>query len=276
MRRKNRLLLISIMWLSFCGVAYAGGSAFQIGLGYQHMDYKEDIPAPHKSTENGWLPSIYASYEYKKPANLYAKAFMDYAAGNVTYDGTTQGGTAIKFDDSKQSLFRFEANIGYALKIKNDFLIIPYTGYGYRYWTRGEGKNTATYISYKEEYSWSYVPVGIKADYQINNKWSLGATLAAHIMFSGKMKAYPGDVIAGFRNLDFDLGNQVGYYVDIPVTYRLTANWSAVLTPWYEYSAIGQSNTVNVTYNNNVIGRAYEPASTTHQFGVRLGIARLF
>ena len=276
MQKKVWFVLLGILCLSSYGVAFAENSSFQIGTGIHHMDYKEDLPANRKSTESGWLPSIYASYEYKKPSVIYAKVFTDIAAGNVTYDGTTQGGTPINFNDSKQALFKFETNVGYPIGIGKDFQLIPYTGYGYRFWSRGEARTTSTYSSFKEEYSWSYIPVGLKADYQINKQWNLGGTLAAHFMFGGKMKAYPSEVNSGYSDLDFDLGNKVGFYADLPLTYRFAGNWAATLTAWYEYTAIGQSNAVNVAYNNKVIGYAYEPSSTNNQIGVRFGVSRAF
>jgi hypothetical protein len=53
-------------------------SAFEIGLMYYNFDYKEDLIAPQKSTENGWLPGVYFDYTFKKKSVIYAKARMCY------------------------------------------------------------------------------------------------------------------------------------------------------------------------------------------------------
>jgi len=275
----NRLffaLAVSFL-MAFPSMAGAAGSTLQWGLGYQHFDYKEDLPAPFKSTEKGWLPSIYASYEFKKKSFLYGKVHTDFASANVTYDGTTQGGTPVTFDDhNRQNLFKYEMQIGYAFALRDNLLLIPYAGYGLRFWERGQSKITSAYRSYVEDYFWNYIPVGVKVDYTVNEKWSVGGSLAAHFMFGGKMKAYVSEVQPVVNDQKFDLGNEIGYYIDVPVTFRITPRWSVVATPWYEYSAIGKSNTVNVTYNNTLTGYAYEPASRTHQYGIRLGAAFTF
>jgi hypothetical protein len=48
-----------------------------------------------------------------------------------------------------------------------------------------------------------------------------------------------------------------------------------VLTPWYEYSAFGRSDSFPVIFNGAIIGSAYEPDSRTHQYGANIGV-RLF
>jgi hypothetical protein len=46
------------------------------------------------------------------------------------------------------------------------------------------------------------------------------------------------------------------------------------LTPWYEYSAIGQSNTDTLRFRGEPIAVGYEPSSVTRQYGLIVG-ARL-
>jgi len=247
------LMLISIPALS--QDAPAAATSLEFGVGYHYFDYKEDLPAPLKSTESGWLPSVYLSYTRMKKSDLFVKIYGDYASGDITFDGTTMGGTPISFSDSRQKLLKIEADFGYAFGVTEHFLLIPYVGYGYRYWERGQARITSTYIEYEEDYSWSYMPIGLKADYYINERWNIGGTIAIHIMFNGKMKI--GDT-------EFDLGNKTGFYADLPVTYKFTSNWSIVGTPWYEYSEIGQSN---------IVAGYYEPASKTNQYGFKLGVS---
>lgn len=274
--RRNLIILLIMSFLALPCTVMAEGSSVELGLGYHYFDYKEDLNAPLKSTESGWLPSIYLSYNYKKKSDFYTKIYGDYASADITYDGSTQGGTPISYTDSSQKLFKFEWDVGYAFEAGNNFLLIPYIGYGYRYWKRGNAKVTSTYTSFEEDYSWSYMPIGLKADYDINQQWNVGGTIAINIMFNGKMTAKPSQVISGVNDADFDLGNQVGFYAELPITYKFTTNWAIIGTPWYEYSQIGQSNNVNITYNNKVIGYAYEPSSRTNQYGFKLGVSYSF
>ena len=276
MLRKIILAFGLLALLALPGTGTAAGASLEAGAGYHHFDYREDLNPPLKSTESGWLPSAYASYTYQRPASLYIRLYADYAGADLTFDGTTQSGTPVRFEDSSQRLFKFEAHFGYVLQPEDHFQLIPYIGLGHRYWLRGKAKITPTFRSFEEEYSWSYLPVGLKADYTLNRQWSIGATLGANIMFNGKMTARLSHVLAGANDPEFDLGNKVGYYAEMPVTYTFARNWALVGTPWYEYSQIGRSNTLNIIQNNTIVGFAFEPPSRTHQYGLKLGFAYTF
>lgn len=269
-------VFLTIAVLALPGAAAAGGSSLEIGLGYHYFDYQEELNPPFRSTEIGWLPSIHLSYAYQSPALIYTRVFVDFAGGDVTFDGTTQGGTPIRFTDSRQQFFKFEWNIGYPFQVTENFRLIPFVGYGYRYWLRGKPMATATFRTFEEEYSWSYVPIGLKAECDLGNRWSVGATLAVNLMFNGKMEARFSQVLAGANDLEFDLGNRPGFYAELPVTYRFTKNWAVVGTPWYEHSEIGRSNTLDIVQNNAIVGFAFEPASRTHQYGFRLAASYSF
>lgn len=270
MRRNVSVLLVIFFWIFPCAALHAE-SSLDFGLGYQYFDYKEDLNPPLKSTEKGWVPSTYVDYTFRLKPFLYTRGHFDAAGGDVTFDGSTQGGAPVNFTDSRQTFLKLEWDVGYTYRMRENFQLIPYIGYGYRYWRRGSAKITSSFRSYEEDYAWSYLPVGLRAEYGISSKWSISATAAMNIMFNGRMKARLSQVVAGANDPEFDLGNKVGFYAELPVSYKVARNWAIVATPWYEYSQIGQSNTVNVTQNNSVVGFAFEPASRTHQYGFRLG-----
>jgi len=242
-------------------------SSLEFGIMYYYYDYKEvNEPPPFKSTESGWLPGLYLGYEYKKPSDVYTKIYGHIAGGDLTYDGTTFSGIPKSFDHS-MFFFKFEGDIGYTVPIDNRFLIIPYTGYGYRYWRRGETEVIEGAPFIKEVYTWSYIPVGIKFDYAINDKWNIGASTAVHFMFGGEMKLYASEFNSSFPDVTFDLGNKPGFYLELPIRYKLANNWSILGSFWYEYSEIGKSD---------VIYGLLEPDSETHQYGFNLGVSYLF
>lgn len=245
--------------------------SFELGLMYHKFDYKEDLPAPYKSTENGWLPGFYLGWNYNKKNAVYSKIFFEFSYGNTEYDGTTQSGTPITFsDDNHQFLFRAEWNIGYNFAVTNTISLKPYAGHGYRYWSRGEATETATYTSYNEKYYWHYIPVGVMADFTIGDKLIIEPNAGLRIMFYGKMRAYFSELNSANDDPEFKLGNRIGWYAEIPFRYKFSQFWSVVIKPWYEYSEIGQSDYVEYTYNGSR-HIAYEPASRTHQYGLNAG-----
>jgi hypothetical protein len=247
--------------------------SFEFNFMYHYFDYQEDLPAPHKSTEKGWLPGITAGWKYNKNNDVYTKIFIEYSFGNATYDGTTTAGTPITFSDhNNQALFRFEWDIGYNIAISKSISLKPYVGYGYRNWSRGEANVTATYASYNEKYYWHYFPVGIMADFTIGDKLVIQPNAGLRIMFHGEMSANLSELDPGYNDPKFKLGNKTGWYAEIPVTYKFSQTWAIVMKPWYEYSEIGQSDTVPITYYGTIDGYAYEPSSKTRQYGVNVGV----
>ncbi len=252
---------------------FFANQSFEFSLMYYKFDYKEDLPSPFKSTESGWLPGVYLGWNYNKKNAVYSKVFFEFSYGDTEFDGNTQAGTPIKFkEDNHQFLFRGEWDIGFNFAVTNNISIKPYTGYGYRQWARGYPKITETYMSYKETYYWHYIPVGIGADFKIGERLSIEPNAGLRIMFYGKMVAYFSDLDPGYNDPKFKLGNKVGWYAEIPVRYKFSQFWSVVIKPWYEHSAIGQSDIVARTYYGAVNGYFYEPASETNQYGLNVGV----
>ena len=92
-------------------------------------------------------------------------------------------------------------------------------------------------------------------------------------MFYGKMAVQFSDLDPGYNTPDVKLGNRTGYYAELPIRYKFSQFWSVVIKPWYAYDEIGQSDTVDLTYYGTTVGALYEPASTTHQYGVNVGVS---
>ncbi len=86
-------------------------------------------------------------------------------------------------------------------------------------------------------------------------------------MFGGEMKLYASEFNSSFPDVTFDLGNKPGFYLELPIRYKLANNWSILGSFWYEYSEIGKSD---------VIYGLLEPDSETHQYGFNLGVSYLF
>jgi len=72
------------------------------------------------------------------------------------------------------------------------------------------------------------------------------------------------------------VSNKTGYFDEMPIRYEFLPSLSVVGTPWYEYSEIGKSNEVNVTYKGTYVGESYKAASKTEQYGIKLGLIYSF
>ena len=237
-----------------------------------HIAYREDVTPPLKSTEGGWLPGFGLAYGYKgKNFGPYARLALDLTVAKTNYDGSDQLGNPL-LGTTRNVFVRGEGNLGLTLfsspNPSRDFT--AYTGLGYRFWKRGLGGDTS---GYREHYSWKYVPVGIRVGYRVNEKWSGAVDASARIMFGGSIMVYLSDLDPGYNDPRMSLGSRPGWRVEAPVYYRY---WS--FTPWFEYSAIGRSNSEEVTYYGRPLNpriAVYEPSSTTYQIGLAVG-ARVF
>jgi hypothetical protein len=243
----------------------------EFGLTYYNFDYEEEPDPPLKSTEEEWLPGLYLGLGHSIKDALYTKLFIEYSQGETDYDGTTQAGVPLT-DKTDNDFFRFEIDLGYTFSIDEGFSLTPYTGYGYRSWDRGLGGPAP----FDEEYRWNYIPLGIKADFEITDRWSMGAHVAARIMFDGKMRACLSQVGPGFNNPTVDLGDKVGWFAQVPIRYKFAECWSVVSTPWYEYSKIGKSNEEILSLYGIPDRIIWEPASETYQYGIKMGVVYWF
>jgi tetratricopeptide (TPR) repeat protein len=256
-------------YLKSKGISYAQPHRFEIALSYSHFDYKEDFQPPLKSTEMGWIPQVRLGYSYVAEDRFYFRAFGEasVADDDTDYDGSTMSGVPLK-DTTRNDFARLEVNAGYTYRGNLPFSITPYVGLGYRYWKRD--------IGYNETYSWWYLPLGVKALYPVNPKWSVGLNASVNFMFDGRMTiSYKNDILA---NTTVTLGNKLGYLLEIPVSWWPRVNWAFTVTPWYEYSEIGESPWEPLYYTDGSYTGfvVREPSSRTNQYGIRISTEYLF
>ncbi|MDQ7780060.1 MAG: autotransporter domain-containing protein [Planctomycetota bacterium] len=245
-------------------------NALELGVLYYNFDYAEDIDGPGKSTEEGWLPGLHLGYRYEGADNgLYGRLLFEWTDWETNYDGTTQAPDYDPVEDqTENTMITVESNIGYTFK-PGDLHITPYTGLGYRYWDRDLG-NLGNPFS--EEYSWWFVPLGVRADWLASEDLTIALDVSVNFMFAGNIAVNLSEADPLFDDEESDLGNKDGWKVELPVTYRFDEQWALVVTPWYEYSEIGKGDEFTVMYGGVPVGIGWEPASETEQYGVYLGI----
>ena len=280
MSRRYMALIVCFVWLllplySSADELVSTNNAFELGMTYYKFDYKEDVDPPLKSTENGWLPGVYFGYTYNKKDTVYTKLFLEYSSGDIEYDGSTQSGTPIRFDDSAQALYRYEWNIGYTFSVSKDFSVTPFTGFGYRFWRRGKSEIRESFVTLQEEYEWLYIPVGLRSDITLTRRLSFEPSVGMRLVFDGTMTVLYSDIYVVNNDPELDLGNKIGWWAELPVRYRFAQYWSFVVTPWYAYSAIGKSNEALVTDGQTTLV-VWEPSSRTHQYGLKFAIALVY
>jgi len=253
---------------------------FDVAFKEYHVHYQESIP----DYETGWMNGLHLSY---KNQNQQTKEYW-----RLLYETTDHPDQYIGFlqDDAGNITGPYNAitknkkttgEIIYANPLRDADNAYAYIGIGFHNWDRKiMGSATLGVADNLEKYSWKYIPVGYRNEYQIDNKWSGATDIAIRFMFGGEMKAPSPSKIDSFQ---VNLGNKPGFKAEFPYSYKMNSQWSLVLNPWYEYWKIGQSNWVPQTVNgipkydssgNQYV--VYEPSSKTNQIGIDIGVSYTF
>ncbi len=255
-----------------CFLLLAGGSQASAGVPPTHFlqagfimhsyDYREEWTPPAKSNESGWVGGLSLRYTYHgRQLPLFARIDLEFIDTRTQYEGglSMADGSQMDFSAVTKDIFkRLEVNLGWSFnsvgKIPLD--LVAYTGFGYRFWRRNLAFGLPA--DYIEDYSWDYLPLGVRAEYALSQRWSIGLDGAVRFMFGGTM-----DIMEQFGSPSFSLGSVRGAKVALPVTYRFPGQWTLTLETWYESSGIEESNIV-VTQEGQYM---YEPSSHTQLFG---------
>ncbi|MFA6076096.1 MAG: hypothetical protein WCV63_08865 [Negativicutes bacterium] len=256
------LLLIATVCTG--GIA-AERQAIQFEMENYYYNYSElNLPirtyGQLKSDESGYVPGFKFSYLYQdlEQHGLDFRLSLSIANSSINYAGTdfngnpTSGVSTAKFMDAQ-----LLANLYYFKSIE----LAAYSGVGYHSWDRGVCMANGG-SGFMENYSWGYIPVGIRREFFVNSELSIEPDLSYRFMFAGKM------AIPSYETT-MTLGNKFGVNFQMPIQYRFDETFSGLLTPWIDYSEIGISNAV---WSPVKQAYYYEPDSRTWQYGANIGV----
>jgi len=242
-----------------------------LALNYYYCDYKEELTSPLKSTEKEWITALRFYYNYFANDSGYILLFAETSVVDDTdYDGSTQTGIPLK-QTTENDFRKVELDLGYTFKGGLPFSFTPYVGIGYRYWMRDLG-------SLKEDYSWFYIPLGLRVTWAPHQQFSMALNASVNFMFDGEMTVYDWTGASNVADTTVQLDDKPGYLVELPITFNLARHWAIALIPWYEYSKIGQSPYEPIFYKDGTYTGFVlrEPSSRTHQYGLRAGVEFVF
>lgn len=232
-----------------------------------HFNYNESIG----DSERGWIKGYHLSYKSQdKETKAYWKVSYDHSHGNTVYDGAVTNITtnvSTPYVGTTNNTVS-DTEVTYGVPINKKATQYVYVGVGYHKWDR----DMLGQYGYDEQYSWNYLPVGYRYEYTSGSKVHGAIDASVQFMFNGKMNSSD-------NGADYNLGNQPGFKIEAPVTYQMSPKFGLVLTPWFQYSSIGQSNTIEYTaaYGGNLYDiSSNEPHSMNHQYGVNLGLSYTF
>ncbi|WP_373035034.1 hypothetical protein [Sulfurimonas sp.] len=180
---------------------------------------------------------------------------IDYSRGDSNYDGFLQSTSStilIPFKSTTENTIIDPKIRWNEINRGKSYDVGVFTSLGYRYWER----NLGSQYGYKEEYSWFYGDVGLKALFHDVN-WHIGFEVAYQLAYKPQLHA---EINGG---LDFDLGNTSGYYYEIPLSYDINKNYSLEVSYKVNHWDIDASN---------VVGGYQEPQSVTNNQKINIGL----
>ncbi|MEI6286140.1 MAG: hypothetical protein WCP79_06510 [Bacillota bacterium] len=252
------LLIVTFVFTNYSGVSCAAErQAVQFEMENYYYNYSElNLPIianrQLKSDEYGYVPGFKISYLYQ---NLeYGSDYrlsLSIANTSLNYDGTDQ--TGIPMTGTSTATFmdaQVLANLYYFQSIE----LATYAGIGYHKWDRGV-YNPPGDNKFVENYSWGYIPVGVRREFMLTNELSIEPDVSYRFMFAGQISI-------PYYNANWNLGNKFGVNFQAPIQYRFDESFSGLITPWIDYSEIGASG--------NIV--PYEPSSRTWQYGANIGV----
>lgn len=261
------MLRLAIVVSSLFLIWPAQAAEYGLGLNYFNFDYSEELAANQKSHESGNLLGFAGGIRWPLPTmgsgtvlEIEGEGVFE---GSTNYEGTTFSGTGNAFATDKQTIYRFETRLSRSLSES----IGVHAGLGYRYWNRYLTFGTG----YKEIYSWYTLPVGLSYQVVWSSALSVCFDFTYSFMFNGKIKVIFSETVINGDDSEMSLGSRPGYRLKAPISYRFDQKFRIEVSPWYERSEIGESNSaVNNTPQSGggTVGSIREPSSHTDQYGV--------
>lgn len=260
----------------------------EFSTGVHKFDYREDLVLPLKSSESAVIPTVQAAYRFDRGprAVLFSARVDSSVAATTLYDGSKQ-----KYDVDGQptevvpasgfksnQFIEAEGDIASPAYVFNSKVDLrSYTGLGYRYWRRGDGLLGSG--DYQEDYRWFILPVGAILELRPSDRVQVNVDASARLQWNGNVDVELSSLNAPGKNellqdTNVDLGHSVGYKLQLPIQYHAFSAASLSVTPWMEYSGLGQSAQVPVlTASGKSVGSVQEPSSRTLQYGSMIGVS---
>lgn len=229
--------------------------------------YYEEETTPPVNGEEGFLPGINLDITAFISGRWMIRALMDFDFGKTQYFGALTNGTPIS-SPTNVVIMDLSAYAGFALLQSPSYRITPYVGFGHRYWNRG----LTGVGSYLERYYFYYLPIGLRYDSVLSENFNITVDLAFMLNLGGSIDVFFSQLVPPQQDVTGTLGKSSGIGVQVPIDYKMSENFTLRGVPFFQIFGIGKGDDfITRDANGTPNGSAYEPASTTTLYGVRLG-----
>lgn len=252
------------------------GLNLSIGSDFQRFDYREYSDQGNLlDRENGMLPGLLIGIGCSQGSWQIAGQ-LSYHAGGVTYTGQTNGGAPIS-TTTDQKTIDVELRAGYRFQQAQQIRPTLYLGVANHFWRRDiQPTYTASGMPVRglqETYRWWQAFLGATlSGYKTSFiDWGLDARLTRII--APKIEV---DYSGLYDNSQLDLGGRWGFRLALPMSYSMRRSTTLVIEPYLEKYALGRSSSAQLTSQGVVKGAVFEPDSIGGNYGVTVGLRKLY
>lgn len=237
-------------------------NSVSLGFNENLMNYQEHINPGPSDTESGWMPGFKIAGSYlNAPFHVYLHLSYQYNRGGIHYLGTNLETKAAVQTTDRATTQRLMAKAGYAFSLANDMTVIPYIAGGYQHWNRNLEISVGQEI---EDYNAGLIGAGGLFQYQVMPRLVLSADAEFLAVVGGSMTPHITDLgYLGHANF----GTSGEEKIDVSANYTVSGPWSVY----------GGLDFTHFNYTGGQIPPvAFEPPSSTNQFGINAGLRYSF
>jgi len=217
--------------------------------------------------EYGLMQRISLSYLYN--SNILYKVECRFAYGQISYEGSTSYGHPVKLSNVCDYMFEIRELIGIQLLINSDLAMSTFFGLGYR--NLNDELGQASYLGYKRESNYLYLPFIIQTCAIINSKAHINNEFEYDLFLLGIQNSYLSNFnpnyndVTNIQHQGFGLTNNISFSVPLN---NLILSTELFFRYWHiekSYLSYLKNNGVNVRY-------VWEPENNTIEIGIGIGL----
>ena len=132
-----------------------------------HVEYGERLSPPNGAyfdTDSGFVKGGRFAASGMRTAgvrNVYFHVSYSQTTGSLNYVGGLNGSNASLIEPQNSQMTDIGLRLGQGFMVANDMMLIPYIGYGYHHWARGEPPGATTPYNRYESYRNQYAAFGV-------------------------------------------------------------------------------------------------------------------
>ncbi len=257
----KKIIALTICFM-FVGVGsiFAGSlqkqnhNTWESGVEISHIKYEEPGVL---MKEQGIMWGLGGSFTHRN--NWMLKAEGSFSLGQVDYSSPSGESTINDY------MLEVRGLAGYDFPISKATLLTPYIGFGYRYLNDDLASGTLAAGAYERESNYYYSPIGVETITELENGWSIGATIEYDYFWKGMQKSHLSDIDSGLSDLKND--QKGGYGLRGSIKFQSNR---IVIEPFIRYWDIDKSEVQDVTYHGTYVAYGYEPQNNSTEIGIKL------